>query len=264
MPYSLYYLFGHNRAGSKIARTMAFILQPKKDGFKLYEVCLHTIKNSARKLNTSLETTTMKTIQISLWSLGLLLAVTACKQNKEEHIDVIEPTTPIEATTDTLNPVEKEVFKPQTVADELAVKIKDFINSRFLKPNDLQAINVDEKKFQLFQVDLNKDGKNEVFVYLNSPYFCGSGGCTVLLLSDKLELITKFTVTRPPLFVEPTEKNGWNVLSVQSGNEWKELVYNNGTYPANPSVVKKATYVAPDANALEIFGSTTPAKTYTF
>lgn len=206
----------------------------------------------------------MKNIKISLLSLAVLFAVASCKQNKDESIPTPESTETVVPNADSVNPTADSAFQTQTVDDALAASIKDYLNNSFLKANDLKAINADEKKFQLYPIDLNKDGKNEVFVYLNSPYFCGSGGCTVLLLSDKLDLITKFTVTSPPLFVEPTQKNGWNVISVQSGNEWKELVYNAGTYPSNPSVVNKATYAAPDAKAIEIFGNKNLAKTYVF
>lgn len=206
----------------------------------------------------------MKNIKISLLSLAVLFTLASCKQNKDESTEIPATTEAVVPTEEAVNPTTVSEFQAQTVDDALASKIKDFLNKSFLKANDLKAINADERHFQLYAIDLNKDGKNEVFVYLNSPYFCGSGGCTILLLSDQLEVITKFTVTRPPLFVEPSEKNGWNVLTVQSGNEWKELVYNKGTYPSNPSVVTKATYAAPDAKAIEIFGNKVTAKTYTF
>ncbi len=206
----------------------------------------------------------MKNIKISLLSLALLFAVASCKQNKDESSATPESTETVVTTEDASKPAVNSEFQEQTVDDGLAAKITDYLNNSFLKAEDLKVISAEERSFQLYTIDLNKDGKKEVFVYLNSPYFCGSGGCTVLLLSEDLNLITKFTVTRPPLFVEPSEKNGWNVLSVQSGNEWKELVYNNGTYPSNPSIAAKASYAAPDTKAIEIFGNKNLAKTYPF
>ncbi|WP_430612613.1 hypothetical protein [Flavobacterium sp. JP2137] len=203
----------------------------------------------------------MNHIKISLLSLGAILALTACKKNPEETSPVVVEPTEITTEATEATPV---AFEPQSVNDELALKIQAYLNGSFLKPADLQAITAEEKTFQLHTIDLNNDGKQEVFVYLNSPYFCGSGGCTVLLLSDALQLITRFTVTRPPLFAESTEKNGWKVLSVQSGGEWKELTFDKGSYPSNPSLAAKATYEAATSTAKAIFSPSSTAKTYTF
>lgn len=139
-------------------------------------------------------------------------------------------------------------------------KIKDYLNDKFLTDEDKRVISERDRKFKFYEIDLNEDGKNEIFVNLTSPYFCGTGGCTILLLSNGLELITKFTVTNSPIFVEPTLKNGWKILSVYSNTEWKQLVYSDGKYPSNPSVLKKAPYDAPSGHAEMIFGENEPSE----
>lgn len=156
-------------------------------------------------------------------------------------------------------------FIKQSVNDKLAIEIKNYITTKFLKEDDLKLITEDQRKFQFYQIDMNNDGENEIFVNFITSYFCGSGGCTVLLLNNKLKLITKFTVTKTPLFVEQTMKNGWRILLTKSEGELKELIYNNGTYPSNPSIIEKALYDAPSGHAEIMFDiNFSKPKTYNF
>ncbi|MHA3044253.1 hypothetical protein JSO61_002790 [Riemerella anatipestifer] len=150
-----------------------------------------------------------------------------------------------------------------TETDEnLALRVKDYLNNSFLTKEDAKTIAPEDKKFKLAQVDLNNDGKNEIFVHLTSSSFCGSGGCTVLLLQNDLKPITKFTVTTPPFWVESKVENGWKVLSVQDKDGWKTLTFNNGTYPSNPSLLD-ASKEPNKAEATEVL-SDTNTKEYTF
>jgi len=155
-------------------------------------------------------------------------------------------------------------FAPQSVDDELAEQLASFLTTDYLA-EDLEYIEEQERVFQFFKVDLNDDGEEEYFVRFMNSWFCGSGGCTFFLLSGEGEMITKFTVTNPPIFVEPTIKNGWAILLVKDRGEWKELVYENGSYPANPTVLPKASYDAPSGHALVMFDEESGrAKTYSF
>ena len=120
---------------------------------------------------------------------------------------------------------------------DTAEKIAHYIANEYLTPGDLKAITMSERKFRYQQIDLNGDGKMEVFVSFYTPYFCGTGGCTMLLLNDHLKPITKFTVTRPPIYADPEMKNGWKILYFQNGNAWKALIFENGKYPSNPSIL---------------------------
>ncbi|CAA0221263.1 Probable lipoprotein precursor [Tenacibaculum maritimum] len=124
--------------------------------------------------------------------------------------------------------------------DILSQRIKNYLTTVFLDESDLKIMPVEDRKFQYTSIDLNNDGIDEIFVYLNSRYFCGSGGCTFLLLDTNLNLITEFTVTRPPLLVSDTMENNWKKLYLLSDG-YREMVYNiqNKSYPANPSVEKE-------------------------
>lgn len=118
-----------------------------------------------------------------------------------------------------------------------AEKIAHYIADDYLTPGDLKAIPMNDRKFRYQQIDLNGDGKMEVFVSFYAPYFCGTGGCSMVLLDDHLKPITKFTVTRNRLFAGPEVKNGWKTLLVEDNKGWKELTYENGKYPSNPSLL---------------------------
>lgn len=93
-------------------------------------------------------------------------------------------------------------------------------------------------------VDLNGDGRQEVIVYFLGPDWCGSGGCTLFVLTPagpSFKVITEMTVSHPPIRVLATKTNGWNDLSVrvqgggiQPGYDAK-LSFNGKKYPGNPS-----------------------------
>jgi hypothetical protein len=156
-------------------------------------------------------------------------------------------------------------FAKQSVNDKLAIEIKNYIITKLLTIEDLKLIPEDQRKFQIYQIDLNNDGENEIFVNFITSYFCGSGGCTILLLNNQLKTITKFTATRTPLFAEQMLKNGWRILLTKSEGELKEMVYNDGTYPSNPSLIEKAPYDAPSGHSEIMFDiNFSNPKTYNF
>ncbi len=93
--------------------------------------------------------------------------------------------------------------------------------------------------------DLNGDGVNERLVYLTGPGWCGSGGCTLLVLKAKgksFETVTSIPVTRPPVRVLDSATNGWRDIGVrvegggiQPGYE-AVLPFDGTSYPRNPTV----------------------------
>ncbi len=117
----------------------------------------------------------------------------------------------------------------------MAKNIQNFLTLYYLK-DDLKFIPKEERKFQFYKIDLNSDGKDEYFVRLFGSYFCGSGGCTFLLLDRYAEVITKFTVSTPPFYVFKETHKGWKILSVFSAGENRLLKFNGKSYPSNPSI----------------------------
>jgi hypothetical protein len=93
-------------------------------------------------------------------------------------------------------------------------------------------------------VDLAGDGTQQAIVYLAGRGWCGSGGCVTLVLSrndSSYALITKITISRPPIRILNTKSNGWKDITVQvagggvAAHEAK-LSFNGKAYPNNPSV----------------------------
>ena len=93
-------------------------------------------------------------------------------------------------------------------------------------------------------VDLNRDGIEELVVYVDESGSCGSGGCTTYILGTSRgnpRVISRITTTWPPIRVLTTSTNGWSDLAVRvqgggihPGYEAK-LSYQDGSYPSNPA-----------------------------
>jgi len=184
--------------------------------------------------------------------IGFSLFLLSCKTENSKQKTLIDI-----STKDSIIPtVEKTVtqieFVRQSTDEQTANNIKNFLINDYLK-DDLQLLQPNDRKFQFYKIDLNSDGKEEIFVRFMTSYFCGSGGCTFLLLDKYGEVITEFSVTRPPIFVEPSKENGWALLLVKDSGVFKELIFKMGTYPSNPSVLPKAPYDAPSGHAQVMF-----------
>ena len=71
------------------------------------------------------------------------------------------------------------------------------------------------------RVDLNADGRSEVLVYLLGSFFCGTGGCNMLLFTetaDGYQLVSRFSISRPPVVVSGQATKGWSdIIYLQSG-----------------------------------------------
>jgi hypothetical protein len=93
-------------------------------------------------------------------------------------------------------------------------------------------------------VDLNGDGTPEAVVYVTGRGWCGSGGCTTLILArtgSSFRLVTKVTITRPPIRVLANASSGWRDIGVwvrgggiTPGYE-ADLRFDGKAYPGNPS-----------------------------
>jgi hypothetical protein len=93
-------------------------------------------------------------------------------------------------------------------------------------------------------VSVSLDDKTPMkLVYISGQQWCGSGGCTVLLLkSDQssFRVVQKFTLVQLPIRVLSTTTAGWRDLAfwVRGGGSLSTRVvlrYNGSKYPTNPS-----------------------------
>jgi hypothetical protein len=116
-----------------------------------------------------------------------------------------------------------------------AVVRASLVDSIFKK--DLSFIDSAQRKFVFSEYDLNGDGTQEIFVGFTGSYFCGTGGCTVLLLTAKGHPITQFSVTDYPIIIDSKKTNGWNDLILYSNGKNHLVKFNGKKYPSNPSVL---------------------------
>lgn len=197
-----------------------------------------------------------------------VLALFACnnKSTKSQAIMVPKPVTKTEVVGEPSQEDQsmQELYAPQSSDDQVAANIRNFLVNDYLK-KDLSILTENDRKFQYFSVDLNGDGKDEYFVNFMTSYFCGTGGCSVVLLDHEAGVITNFTVMDNPIYVENAKTNGWKNILVRDRGELKELKYVNGKYPSNPSVLPKAPFDAPSGSAIIMFDENfAKPKTYNF
>ena len=124
-------------------------------------------------------------------------------------------------------------------ADLVRLTLQD-LHKDDLKNNIIDSFG---RRFIFFEYDLNDDGKKEIFVGLRGSYFCGSGGCTIYLLDNQGNVITKFSVSRD-VVIDNKKTNGFKDLFIYSGGKFRIVKYNGKTYPSNPSTLP-ALYVVP-------------------
>ncbi|MBU2167545.1 MAG: hypothetical protein KKF88_06890 [Alphaproteobacteria bacterium] len=92
-------------------------------------------------------------------------------------------------------------------------------------------------------VDLNGDGRREAVVLMNGPGWCGSGGCSLWVLTPRGQswrMVTQATVMNPPIRVLPPRSHGWSELSAMAddgaGPDYEVRLSVNGRL--NPTITR--------------------------
>jgi hypothetical protein len=116
--------------------------------------------------------------------------------------------------------------------------------------------------------DLNDDGVPEALGYLVGNEWCGSGGCTLFVLHKSgvfWNVLSRITITRPPVRILQAVSNGWHDLGVQvSGGGIRrpyeaEIPFNGKKYASNPTV-SPARHVRKNAAGEVVISSFETAK----
>jgi hypothetical protein len=125
-----------------------------------------------------------------------------------------------------------------TAQDEALNSIKKFLRTTYPKTYETS------RNFIFNEIDLNDDGKNEYIVGLTGGDWCGSGGCTMLVLTNAFKLNTKMTVVEFPVYIgapastEVTKKYSNIYIENRDGSVAK-MAWNGTKYPTNPSTAPK-------------------------
>ena len=176
----------------------------------------------------------------------ILVAFGSCKNYNKENLPAADKS----ALTDSLISIKPEPIDPDPTdsipaeryginssnsqtADLVRLTLQD------LYKDDLSKNFIDEnsRQFIFFEFDLNEDGKKEIFVGLTGSYFCGSGGCTQLILDNQGNVISTFSVSGYPVIIDNSKTNGWKDLFIYSGSKNRIVKFDGKTYPSNPSVL---------------------------
>lgn len=170
---------------------------------------------------------------------SLLFFSCSSSENKAKSSDTLITIHKSEESGNDPGSNQKEMVNEKTVT-----LIKKSLSKIFNDDLSKNLIDEQSRKFKVFEHNINEDTKKEIFVGLTGSYFCGSGGCTVLLLNPEGELITKFTVTEYPLLIAETYTKGWNDLILHSQGKDHLMKFNGKTYPSNPSIQPDYTLVS--------------------
>ncbi|MBU2949595.1 hypothetical protein KO493_02660 [Tamlana agarivorans] len=205
-----------------------------------------------------------KLLVVSVLTLALWSCKNEANKSNATEAPVVSTEEPVQeqTPTETANASDAK-YMPFTVNDALAEKVASFLKNDHFK-SDYSIMSDNDKKFQMAEVDLNNDGKKEIFLNFFSSYFCGTGGCALLLLDHDLNVITKFSVTRTPLYLSKDTQNDWKTIMVKFHGKNIRLIYDGKSYPSNPSVVTPVDE-APSGHDLILFDDNfSPSKTYKF
>lgn len=101
-------------------------------------------------------------------------------------------------------------------------------------PEDFYA----RTKYYYNYIDLNRDGKDEIFVIIMGPYTSGSGGSSAMIVypvDDQLYINQKFTLMRTPVIIAENYDNGADdIIIYKSGGgiegSYVRMVCNDGEY----------------------------------
>ena len=114
----------------------------------------------------------------------------------------------------------------------------------FLRQFGPRGLQNSHAKYQEAFVALEDNGDLDVLVYLSGSAWCGTGGCTLLILQrsgGSYRLVSKIPTVRLPVGVLDSKSNGWKDISiwVQGGGILNgytaKLSFDGTSYPASPS-----------------------------
>ncbi|MFB2836105.1 hypothetical protein [Floridanema evergladense] len=170
----------------------------------------------------------MNNKSLTIGGIFLSLLLTGCPTNP-----------PPETTTSTqeTQPTAATLVVDATEKNALQQAITNYIKQQ------KQTVETSDRFFAE-TIDLNGDSIKDGIVVFSSPYWCGTGGCTMLIFQGQknhtYRLVSTTSLVRPPLTVSETKTNGWRdlIFTVSGGGmpaKTIALKFDGKKYPTNPS-----------------------------
>lgn len=184
----------------------------------------------------------MSKSQIFILISLLILGTVGCQspksdENEQPESIQTEMAVPEEVyDPDPTDTIPGNLYAINSSSKETADLVRKTIQGMFKDDLDKNIIDDYSRKFIFFEYDLNDDGKTEIMVGFTGPYFCGSGGCSQLILDHEGNIITRFTVADYPVVIDTVKTNGWKDLIIYSGRKNRIVKFDGKSYPSNPSV----------------------------
>lgn len=154
-----------------------------------------------------------------------------------------------EIDPDTTDQIAADQYLIEAVSSKTAATVRASLLRLYGEDLKLGIVDSLSRRFIFFEHDLNADGTKEIFVGLTGPYFCGSGGCTQLLLDQEGVVISKFTVSDYPLVIDEERTNAWKDLFLRSDGDYRRAKFDGTKYPSNPSLLPKLEILPGDGLA---------------
>jgi len=117
-------------------------------------------------------------------------------------------------------------------------KVYPELEALIIKEYDIPEEFWSRTRYYYNYVDLNSDGKNEIFVVVMGPYTSGSGGSSALIvhpIDDELNVNQQFSLVRTPVIISDTSTNGSKeIIALRSGggveSSYVKLTCSDGYY----------------------------------
>jgi len=147
--------------------------------------------------------------------------------------------------------------------------LRQFLQNYAAQGSDSKEIK--DTRYVAAFVHLRDDHSQQVIVYLIGRTWCGSGGCTTLILVPKgssYSVLTEMSITQQPIRVLDTKSNGWHDLGVWVQGGWIQpgyearLSFSGKEYPSNPSVPPAQPIAATIKGTVVVPGSATGEPLY--
>lgn len=173
--------------------------------------------------------------------LGIILVGFGCSKQSENTASdtTLESPSPVAAESPSssvsLNKTGKQV--DEKIQNNLTEALNSYLQELGVKSET-------EPTYKTEYIDLNNDGIKDALVLMDTPDWCGSGGCSLFIFQggeNKFEFLSSASLIQNPFTVSETQTNGWRdlVVEVRGGGAKPQTValkFDGKVYPSNPSL----------------------------